>query len=153
MHRTAIHALNRWVTSEEPPTKAPRLSIEVPDPFHVAIIHRDAVTGLAIGGIRLPLVAVPVGTSTGDRPALAWDTCIPELGAYDAWNRDSDAWDGQLGLDPSPTPEPDLQVLYPSHADYVRRVSASALRSVESGFMRPSDALAAVHLAITAHVP
>ena len=151
--RAAIHALNRWVTSEEPPTKAPRLSIEVPDPFQVAIIHRDAATGLAIGGIRLPPVAVPVGTLTGDRPPLALDTCFPTLGAYDPWNRDGDVWDGQAGFDPSPTPEPDLQLLYSSHGDYVRRVAASALQSVKSGFMRPYDALTAAQAAITAQVP
>lgn len=62
------------------------------------------------------------------------------VGSYDPWNRDADPWDGQPGLDPSPVPEPDLQLLYQTHPNYVQRVARAALQSVQDGYLRPTDA-------------
>jgi hypothetical protein len=100
-------------------------------------------------------VAVPIATLDGNRsdldldlPGVCWD-----IGSIDPWNHDSDPWDGQTGLDPSPTPEPDLQLLYGTHTDYVLRVGAAAAGSVARRFLRPADALAAVAAAQKASVP
>ena len=137
------------------------MSLVVPNPpdnwDQTVIFNRDAATGIAIGGIRLPAVAVPTATLDGNRSDLDWSTWGPGGGCYlggafDRWNHDSDLWDGQAGLDPSPTPEPDLQVLYPTHENYVERFAAAALQSVKDGYLRPADgvklALDAAHAAV-----
>jgi Alpha/beta hydrolase domain len=121
------------------------------------IAPQDA-TGIAIGGIRLPAVAVPTATLNGNRSDLDPLTWGPGgqcylAGAYDPWNHDSDLWEGQAGLDPSPTPEPDLQVLYSSHQNYVERVAAAALQSVKDGYLRPADGVNLVLDAAHAAVP
>ena len=132
------------------------MSLVVPDDAEVSF-NRDPVTNLAIGGIRLPAVAVPTGTLDGIRWDLDETTLGPGegcylAGAFDPWNHDSDLWDGQAGFDPSPTPEPDLQVLYPTHENYVERFAAAALQSVKDGYLRPADgvklALDASHAAV-----
>jgi hypothetical protein len=132
------------------------MSLVVPDDSEVTF-NRDPATNLAIGGIRLPAVAVPTGTLDGIRWDLDETTLGPGGGCYlggafDPWNHDSDLWDGQAGFDPSPTPEPDLQVLYPTHENYVERFAAAALQSVKDGYLRPADgvklALDAAHAAV-----
>ncbi len=150
--RAALHALDSWAQSGVAPMSAPRLVVNSGNIFS-ASIHRDPATNIATGGIRLPPVAVPIGTLIGIHPSGDWANCIPQAGAYDPWNRDSDPWDGQTGLDPSPTPEPDLSLLYPSHANYVHRVTASAAKSVQEGFLRPRDAAALLQAASEAPVP
>ena len=153
--RAALHALNRWVRFGISPTSAPRLSLTIPDD-DVLSIDRDPATGLAISGIRLPEVAVPIATLIGERQDAAQsppDSCFFQFGTHDMWNRDGDSWDGQPGLDDSPTPEPDLQLLYPSHVDYVRKVAKAALRSTQDGFLRPRDALTIIREAVSADVP
>ena len=159
--RASLTALVRWANGAEAPRSAPRMSLVVPNPpdnwDQTVIFNRDAATGIAIGGIRLPAVAVPTATLDGNRSDLDWSTWGPGGGCYlggafDRWNHDSDLWDGQAGLDPSPTPEPDLQVLYPTHQNYVERFAAAALQSVKDGYLRPADgvqlALDAAHTAV-----
>ena len=159
--RASLTALIRWANGAEAPRSAPRMSLVVPNPPDAydqpIIFNRDPATGIAIGGIRLPAVAVPTATLDGNRSDLDWSTWGPGgqcylAGAYDPWNHDSDLWDGQAGLDPSPTPEPDLQVLYPTHQNYVERFAAAALQSVKDGYLRPADgvqlALDAAHTAV-----
>ena len=157
--RAALNVLKDWSNDEEAPRSAPRLSLVVPDPPDsydtLVAFNRDPATNLVIGGIRLPPVAVPIATLDGNRsdldldlPGVCWD-----IGSIDPWNHDSDPWDGQTGLDPSPTPEPDLQLLYGTHTDYVLRVGAAAAGSVARRFLRPADALAAVAAAQKASVP
>ena len=59
----AIDALARWVTAGSPPPLSPRLHRRTNDSGHLEL-ERDA-DGLALGGIRLPDVAVPVGANVG----------------------------------------------------------------------------------------
>jgi hypothetical protein len=160
--RASLTALSRWANGAEAPRSAPRMSLVVPNPpdsFEESVtFNRDPATGIAIGGIRLPAVAVPTATLNGNRSDLDELTWGPGgqcylVGAYDPWNHDSDLWDGQAGLDPSPTPEPDLQVLYPSHQSYVERVAAAALQSVKDGYLRPADGVNLVLDAAHAAVP
>jgi Alpha/beta hydrolase domain len=154
--RAAVHALSRWTRTGKAPSRAPRISLEAPPFPDEVTINRDAATGLAIGGIRLPQVAVPTATHSGERVfPNAWGPFpfCPILGSSDPWNGDSDAWDGQTDLDSSPTPEPDVRVLYPTHADYVARVAAAAARSAADGFLRPKDAKLIVKKAVSSNVP
>ncbi|MBS0579011.1 MAG: hypothetical protein JSR36_07080 [Proteobacteria bacterium] len=159
--RAAVTALSLWARGASAPRPAPRMSLQVPSPpddFDQSVVfNRDAKTQLVRGGIRLPAVTVPVATLNGNREDFDWSILGPGgqcvfVGVYDPWDHDSDLWDGQAGVDPSTTPEPDLQVLYPTHQNYVERVSASALQSVVNGYLRPADgvqlALDAVHAAV-----
>ena len=155
--RAAVHALGRWIQTGRPPARAPRISVSVPPDWDTEVtINRDAATGLAIGGIRLPQITVPTATHSGER---AWpDAWEPHpacflWGTSDPWNGDSDTWDGQEGFDVSPTPEPDVQMLYGSHADYVARVAAAAARSVADGFLRRKDAALIVKEAVSSKNP
>ena len=153
--RAAVHALSRWVRTGEPPVRASRISLEVDADLSVTL-HRDEATGLVIGGIRLPQISVPTATHSAERAYPdAWGphpACLL-FGTSDSWNGDSDAWDGQEGLDLPPTPEPDVRVLYGSHGEYVRRVTAAALRSVTAGFLRPRDAISIVKEAAESRSP
>jgi Alpha/beta hydrolase domain len=153
--RAAVHALNLWVRHGVPAPIAPRISLQAPPFPDFVTIDRSPLTGLAIGGIRLPQVAVPVATLTGDRPlgALSPNSCFILFGTLDRWNGDSDAWDGQAEIDPSPTPEPDLRIRYRSHQDYVARVAAAAARSTLHGFLRPRDAVLIVKEAQASTMP
>jgi hypothetical protein len=147
--RASLNALARWVRRGVPPPIAPRLSVGA------AGIDRDPVTGIAIGGIRLPAVSVPISTETGERPpsAIAANFFCLLFGASDAWNRDTDAYDGQAGFDPSPTPEPVLSELYRSKLEYVIRVALAGLDSVARGFLRPADFSEILREAVEADVP
>ncbi len=158
--RAALHALSHWANGDEAPRSAPRMSLAVPDTFdQLVTFNRDPATHLVIGGIRLPDVAVPTATLNGNRTDLLdpqvlgpGSQCV-YVGSYDHWNRDSDSWDGQAGLDPSPTPEPDLQLLYQTHANYVQRVTRATLQSVENGYLLPADGARIVVDAARARVP
>lgn len=153
--RAAVHALRSWVRFGWAPTSAPRFSVSIPPLPGVPAIQRDPSTGLVIGGVRLPDIDVPIATNTGERPpaALAANPTCVLFGAHDPWNGDSDAWDGQVGFDPSGTAEPVLSVLYPTHGRYVHQVVESALDSVFKGYLRPADAVTLVKQAAHARVP
>ena len=154
--RAAVHALSRWARTDNAPSSAPRISLQAP-PFPGEVtINRDAATGLAIGGIRLPQLAVPTATHSGERAfpnAWAPFPFCPLFGTSDPWNGDSDTWDGQAGLDVPPTPEPDVRILYRNHGQYVSRVAAAAARSVADGFLRPRDAVLIVREAAESNGP
>jgi len=160
--RAALHALNDWANDGDAPRSAPRISLSVPSPAdnfdQLVGFNRDPATNLVLGGIRLPAVAAPVATLNGNRTDLDWQTLGPGgqcqfTGSFDPWNHDSDPWDGQAGFDPSPAPEPDLQLLYPSHLSYVQRVTGAALQAVTAGYLRPVDGTKIVLDAVHAPVP
>jgi hypothetical protein len=153
--RAAIRWLHLWVRFGIEPPIAPRLSVALPVPPGVASVNRDPTTGLAIGGIRYPQIAVPISTETGDRPlgALAANPLCVLFGAHDPWDGDADAWDGLPGFDPSPTSEPNLRALYPSHHDYVLQVEKAAIVSVFAGFLLPEDINEIITQAERAPVP
>lgn len=154
--RAALHALNKWAQSGVPAPQAPRIVVDYSaPPAAPAKIRRDVATGLALGGIRLPQIAVPTSTQTGERPpaALAASPFCIVFGASDNWNGESDGWDGQAGFDPSPTPEPTLGSLYRNHGDYVVKVVRATARSVLQGFLRPADGSEILKSAATAPVP
>ncbi|OAA27730.1 hypothetical protein UG55_100758 [Frankia sp. EI5c] len=140
----ALSAMNRWMRGGRAPATGALLAMEGNTPV------RDPATGLARGGIRLPDVAVPTRTLSGQRHAegIAALTC-GLFGATDPWNGDADPWDRHDAGDPSNptaprTAEPALSQLYPTHTDYVNKVRVAAWTSVFQGFLTPADARAIV---------
>ena len=151
--RAALNALRQWVTAKTLPATAPRMTVAIAGAS--ATIQRDPATGLAVGGIRLPQIAVPTATHTGERPksALAANPFCALFGATDPWNNSSDSFDGMAGFDPLPGAEPVLTTLYPTHDNYVVKMNAAASDLVKKGFLRPQDALEVTGAASTSTVP
>jgi hypothetical protein len=77
------------------------------------VAARDA-DGIIRGGVRLPDVDVPVGVNTGIGCGLS--------GTF------------------SPFGQAKLDALYPTHGDYVAKVSAAANKAIAEGFLLPEDA-------------
>jgi len=155
--RMALHALNLWTAVPAlKPSIGPRFTVEIVNsPSPAAVLTRDPATGLAIGGIRLPQVAVPIETLTGVRPAAAVaanPNCIL-FGAASPWDGGADPWDGVAGLDPAPSPAPSLAALYGTKFNYIRRFEVAAFQSVIRGFMLPGDIIEEINLANEADVP
>ena len=111
----AVFSLNRWVQTGTPPPRAPRLDVQPGPPVTVA---RD-VHGNALGGIRTPLVDVPIATLRGDGNnggtfCTLFGSTVPFSAAT-------------------------LASLYPTHADYVAKFDAAAERALRAGFLRAAD--------------
>jgi hypothetical protein len=158
--RTAVHALALWTRVPEfKPSIAPRFSVQIVlppiSPQPAAVIARDPATGNAIGGIRLPQVAVPIETLTGIRPpvaAAASPFCVL-FGAASPWDGGADPWDGVPGVDPAPFPAPSLAALYGTKLKYLEQYATAIEQSVFHGFLLPSDIIEEFRLAEEANVP
>jgi hypothetical protein len=93
--------------------------------------------GNDLGGIRLPAVALPLGTYTG------WNLRRPEVGASDKLAR----WSGSFvpfapteeARQSSGDPRPSLEARYASRADYEDRIEAAAAALVDRGFLLAGD--------------
>lgn len=142
--RAALRHMNRWVATGIAPPSGER--IERDGPF----IRRDATTGIALGGIRLPDIEVPTLTLSGERGAGGNLFCFL-FGKSDPWNGDGDAWDGTPD-DPSGTPEPDLAELYPTHGSYVSQVVKATTQSIRSGYILKADAADFVQPAVQSDI-
>jgi Alpha/beta hydrolase domain len=155
--RAATRALALWTRNPKiRPASAPRLSVQiVTSPQPAAVIERNPATGNAIGGIRLPPVAVPIETLSGIRPPAAVaanETCIL-FGAASPWDGGTDPWDGVAGIDPAPTPAPSLRALYGTKFNYVIQYEVATIESVLKRFLLPDDAREIIELARAADVP
>ncbi len=93
--------------------------------------------GNDVGGIRLPDLAVPLGTYTG------WNLRAPEIGAQDKLAR----WSGSF-VPFAPTeavrraagdPRPSLEARYASRAEYRDRIQVAARELVTAGFLLAED--------------
>ncbi|ROS41985.1 alpha/beta hydrolase domain-containing protein [Amycolatopsis thermoflava] len=138
----ALRALTTWAQGGPRPASGALLDAD----------RRDPATGLATGGIRLPDVAVPTRTLSGERDTTDSGVFCGLYGARDPWNGDADPWDQHDDGDPSdpsfpPTAEPVLSRLYPTNADYVAKVQAAAQSSVTAGHLLPEDAATIVEAA------
>ncbi|WP_157900992.1 alpha/beta hydrolase domain-containing protein [Mycobacterium terramassiliense] len=104
----AIGHLKRWIDEDQPPSVHPPIEVNVAD----GAIIRDEF-GNALGGVRLPELEVPIATHVGTN--------------------------SQYELTGTTTPfSPDtLRRLYPTHADYVRRVAAAATTAAAAGVILP----------------
>jgi hypothetical protein len=111
--------LVRWVRSGTPPPTAPAIEIAAGPP---AAIARDEL-GLALGGIRLADIEVPVALNTGSNGGPSF--CIL-FGTH------------------IPFDEATLDALYPSHNDYVVEVFEATIHNLFAGYITPFDALVTV---------
>jgi hypothetical protein len=108
----ALRALDRWVNEGTAPEKAPRLTIVDNE------LMRDA-HGNATGGIRTPLVDVPVDTLSGDAPPGPI-ACL-------------------LFGSTTPLSDSQLQARYRSRAQYLREYRKAAQAAIRAGFVLPED--------------
>jgi hypothetical protein len=130
--RAAIRQLDKWVQFGTEPPRSPRVTRTL-----VNQIKRDPATGMAMGGVRLPDVTVPTRTLTGARGLGGSVFCILS-GQTDPWNHNSDPWDGVFG-DPSPTPEPNLQTLYPTRQAFFNKYMNATNKAITDGFLLSED--------------
>ncbi len=109
----ALHALVEWVRTGGPPPEQPRLDVDL----NGGGLVRDA-HGIALGGIRLPEVDVPIATyqGTNDQPGLGW-----------------------LGGSMSPFEPATLHAAYPTRQDYIDRYERSARAASRTGVLLPRD--------------
>lgn len=117
--QAALHALVAWVADGSVPPTAPRLQLLSKDP---PVIARDE-RGIALGGIRTPLVDVPVAVLSGDMTAGASGFCA-------------------LFGSTTPFDAATLASLYPSGDAYLDAFTASLQSTIDAGFMLAEDAAA-----------
>lgn len=123
-----LNHLVRWIEKDIAPPTAPKMEFESDSP---AVMSRDDL-GLALGGIRVPDVEVPVALNTGINSGA---TFCSLYGSYE------------------PFDDSVLQSLYKNHCDYVHEVTRSALRNVEAGYILPEAAWEIVRDAAQEDVP
>ncbi len=124
--QAAVHALVAWVSDGTLPPVAPRLELASSDP---PVIARDEY-GIAIGGIRTPLVDVPVAVLSGDKVEGATGFCA-------------------LFGSTSPLDAATLAELYPNADAYLDAFRESAQSAVDAGFILDADVDAIVTKAET----
>jgi hypothetical protein len=124
--QAALHHLVDWAAGGDPPPAAERLELVDGDDI---VIARDE-NQIALGGVRNPLVDVPVAATTGDPPNGAsiddlaggeGDVCI--------------LFGRTIPFDPAT-----LVALHGTADDYVRAFRASADAAVAAGFLLRPDA-------------
>ncbi|PYO58846.1 MAG: hypothetical protein DMD83_01885 [Candidatus Rokuibacteriota bacterium] len=118
-------ALARWVMDGTPPPIGPDIA------FSGTEIARDE-HGNSLGGIRLSQHEVATATNTGQN---AGPGLCPIRGSY------------------VPFDDATLQALYPTHGDYIDRVTAVTDQTVQAGFVLPPDADETIADAKRAKVP
>jgi hypothetical protein len=121
----AYHHLTKWVERGTPPPSAPPLVFN-PD----GTKQRDQL-GLAVGGIRLSQVSVPIALNTGDNSGPTF--CIL-FGTY------------------RPFDEATLGELYPNHGRYVAGVAVADAHNVRAGYLLLPHALENLRDAIRAPI-
>jgi hypothetical protein len=128
----AFADLTRWLDQGTPPPRAARIRVT-----RGGTTDRDRF-GNALGGLRTPFVDVPTATySAIDDSAHGTNLSglCPLMGFSTQFSRAT------------------LRALYPSHADYLARVTREANELVSKGYWVPSDAARVVRQAAAAHVP
>ena len=115
--QAGFHHLVDWIRDGTLPPDAPRLEVEPGDP---PVIVRDEL-GNALGGIRTPLVDVPVAALSGDPADGGSEFCFlfGTTTAFDAGT---------------------LAELYPGPGDYLTAFTAAADDAVDAGFILRPDA-------------
>ncbi len=118
VERAALNALERWVLTGTAPASAPRLEHDG------ATLKRNAL-GIALGGIRTPPVDVPFAVQSGEPAGSSKAIC-------------------QLFGHSTPFSAQQLQQLYGSKAEFLRKYAAAASRSVDAGYVLPADRSAVI---------
>ena len=113
----ALHWMRRWIEEGVPPPAQPRIEVEQAGNGIPHRIVRDAF-GIALGGIRLPEVAVPTAVHTGfNTPDWAF-----------------------LRGSSQPLTSEQLAALYDGRDDYLRQFRAAADAAVAAGILLPEAA-------------
>jgi hypothetical protein len=116
--QAALHHLVTWADGGPPPPSAARIAVTEGDP---PAIERDE-HGIAVGGVRSPLVDVPVATLTAEPASDGPGPTCPASGAT------------------IPFDAATLAELYSTREDYVSAFTESADAAVEAGFLLRPDA-------------
>ena len=122
--KAALHGIEQWIDNGNPPPIAPRFEISHGT---TPTIERDA-DGIAIGGIRTPVVDVPTEVVSGV-PGPSTSLICLLLGST------------------KPLPAARIAQLYPSRAVYLRRFEADADRAIKAGFVLAADRAALIAFA------
>ncbi|MCB1004732.1 MAG: hypothetical protein KDB35_11180 [Acidimicrobiales bacterium] len=129
--QAAVHHLVAWAAGGPPPPTADR--IELVDTPDALVIARDAA-GIALGGVRTPLVDVPVATITGDPPhGGTIDDLTHGRGDLSVLFGQTIAWD-----------QPTLVERYGTFENYLDAFRSSADDAVAAGVLLRPDADALV---------
>lgn len=110
----ALSSLQHWLESGIPAPGAPRIERVPAVPDTPAMKLARDLDGNAIGGLRLPIVEVPVASYNGEACVQAGTTML--------------------------LPAERLAALYPSHQSYVAQLLAGVDAAVASGFLLCRDA-------------
>ena len=113
--KAALRHLTRWITDGTPPPEAPRL--EVDDATGTYVVDDD---GIVAGGIRTPLVDVPVDRLSGEASPEASVACL-------------------LFGSTTPLADDRLAELYPDADTYLAAFEASADEVIAAGFVLDDD--------------
>ncbi len=113
--RSALHGLDHWVRSGEPPTSMPKLETNADLSAYLMDAH-----GIVLGGIRTPYVDVPLAVLSG-------------LG------QEGGSFCGLFGTTRSFTAD-ELAALYPTSDDFIAKWNAATDAAVESGAILAVDA-------------
>jgi hypothetical protein len=114
--KAALHHLVQWVTDGTLPPTSPRLEVvEATSPE----ITRDD-DGIALGGVRTPLVDVPVRVVSGEQGPVDSVICLL-LGST------------------KPLPASRIDALYRSRAEYEQKFASSADAAIKAGFVLEQD--------------
>jgi hypothetical protein len=125
---TALHTMNAWVTGGSPPASGAPLILADAGPG----LAKDA-EGNALGGVRTAAVDVPIATYSGQSSTSSilcslFGTTTPFSAAK-------------------------LMALYPTHDDYVNKVTAATAAAQQAGFILAADAPLVVQEAQAAPIP
>jgi hypothetical protein len=125
---TALNAMNAWVTSGTPPATG------------TPLLLADAGTGLAtdaegnaLGGVRTAAVDAPIARYSGESSSS--NILCSLFGST------------------TPLSAAQLLALYPTHADYVSKVTAATAAAQQAGFILAADAPLIVQEAQAAPIP
>ena len=123
--QAALSHLVTWVANGTPPPTGARIKLQDDEP---AVIAR-AEDGIALGGIRNPLVDVPVAAVSGDPPGGATNDELRKAGGVCL-----------LFGNTTPFNQTTLVDRYGTAADYLQQFRASADNAVDDGFLLRPDA-------------
>lgn len=122
--QAALHHLVIWIEGGPPPPAGARIQLTDSDPVAIA---RDEL-GVALGGVRNPLVDVPVAVYSGDPPG---GLSLDSVEGFDIC--------GLFGQT-TPIAQTTLIELHGSADDYVAAFTAATENAVDAGFLLPGDA-------------
>jgi hypothetical protein len=121
--QAGLSQLVSWIADGTPPPAGTRIELAKEDPAEIARADDD----IALGGVRNPLVDVPVAATTGEPPA---------------GKSNEDVRDDICLLFGTTTPFDKATLLdrYGSADEYVKQFRASTAKAVAAGFLLQADA-------------